>query len=511
MDYQINTEEITMNEQIANMMAEQSIELDYMLPDYCPEVFKVLRAQMKPNILSERISGNRLMIDGVADITVIYLSENSCKLNRIEQKQAFTKTVELGQECDGCFVSIRAKCESFSCRAQNSRRLEMRGAIGLGIAVYQNRTISAVCDCPELQIHRKPVTACDRKFYVSKEFTIREELRVGESRPPIREIVDYSAEAEFGDYKLLANKVICKGELRLHTIYLSEQVEQPELMEHSIPLSQIMDCEGVDEDDICACRFEVVKYDLDLQMEEDGKCTAFTVEIGVRVCCEAAKNRDIMAVDDCYSTSCEIEAEAGECTVEALLGELKKSHVQKCPLHLNQGAVSLIYDLSCHATNISYQMDSGRLMVLCSLQVGILAADSENMPMWIEQGIPCEIEVKDTDVDSALSFIPQITVKTADYHMISTEEIELRAELEVYGLLYRRSTVRMITGVTAMEDMPKVREDDAALRIYFADERESVWDVAKRYNTSVAAILEQNEIDDETLSAGEMILIPIMD
>ena len=95
--------------------------------------------------------------------------------------------------------------------------------------------------------------------------------------------------------------------------------------------------------------------------------------------------------------------------------------------------------------------------------------------------------------------------------MISTEEIELRAELEVYGLLYRRSTVRMITGVTAMEDMPKVREDDAALRIYFADERESVWDVAKRYNTSVAAILEQNEIDDETLSAGEMILIPIMD
>ena len=69
----------------------------------------------------------------------------------------------------------------------------------------------------------------------------------------------------------------------------------------------------------------------------------------------------------------------------------------------------------------------------------------------------------------------------------------------------------MITGVTAMEDMPKVREDDAALRIYFADERESVWDVAKRYNTSVAAILEQNEIDDEPLSAGEMILIPIMD
>lgn len=46
MDYQISTEEMKINEQIANMMAEQSIELDYMLPDYCPEIFKVLRAQM---------------------------------------------------------------------------------------------------------------------------------------------------------------------------------------------------------------------------------------------------------------------------------------------------------------------------------------------------------------------------------------------------------------------------------------------------------------------------------
>ena len=73
MDYQISTEEMKINEQIANMMAEQSIELDYMLPDYCPEIFKVLRAQMKPNIISERISGNKLVIDGVADITVIYL------------------------------------------------------------------------------------------------------------------------------------------------------------------------------------------------------------------------------------------------------------------------------------------------------------------------------------------------------------------------------------------------------------------------------------------------------
>ena len=511
MEFQINTEELRVKEQIVNMMVEQSIELDYMLPDYCPEIFKVLRARMQPSILSERISGNRLLIEGVADITVLYLGENSGKLNRIEQKQAFTKTVELGQDCEGAFVSIRAKCDSFHCRAQNSRRLELRGVVSLGIAVYQNRAVRAVCDCPELQLHRRPVTACDRKFYASREFTVKEELRVGDSRPAIREIVDYTAHAAFLEQKLLADKVICKGELHLHTVYLGETPEQPEILEHTIPLSQIMDCQGIDEEDLCICRFEVVKYDLDLQMEEDGSCTVFSVEVGIRVYCEAARNREIMTVDDCYSTACEVTAETGACTVESLIHAVRADTVQKYPLRLTQGAVSLIYDLSCQPGNISYQTRNGKLVVLCGLETGILAADPEDLPVWMEQVIPCEIELEDCPGEQELSFLPQVTVRTADYHMLSAEELELRVELEVAGLLYRRSTIQVITGVVPSEDRPKQRGDDAALRIYFADEGESVWEVAKRYNTSVSAILEQDKIETEAFHGGDMVLIPIMD
>ncbi|WP_093988733.1 DUF3794 and LysM peptidoglycan-binding domain-containing protein [Massiliimalia timonensis] len=511
MDYQISTEEMKINEQIANMMAEQSIELDYMLPDYCPEIFKVLRAQMKPNIISERISGNKLVIDGVADITVIYLGGENYRLNRIEQKQTFTKTVELGEDCDGCFVSIRANCENFSCRAQNSRRLEIKGNIGLGIVIYRNKTVCAVCGCPQLQIHHKPLQVCDKKFFVSKEFAIREELQVGSGKPPIKEIIDYNADAFFHDYKLLANKVICKGELQLRTIYLSEQSSAPEILEHSIPLSQIMDCEGVDEDYICTCRFEVVKYDLDLQVDQEGNCAAFSVEIGVRVYCEAAVNHEMMAVDDCYSTSYEVETESDTCTVEMLTGELKHREIWKYPFKMNQGALSVIYDIRCHAANISYQTDQGKIMLMCNLQVGILAADQENIPVWTEQFLPCEIALDEAVPDAALSFIPQVTVRSADYHMLSAEEIELRAELEVTGLLYTRKTVQLITSVTPQEDMPKTRADDAALRIYFADAGESLWEIAKRYNTSVAAILEQNDMEKETLSSSEMVFIPIID
>ncbi|MCI8502101.1 MAG: LysM peptidoglycan-binding domain-containing protein, partial [Oscillospiraceae bacterium] len=47
--------------------------------------------------------------------------------------------------------------------------------------------------------------------------------------------------------------------------------------------------------------------------------------------------------------------------------------------------------------------------------------------------------------------------------------------------------------------------------LYFADEGDQIWDIAKRYHTSVGAILEENDLDTETMKQGGMILIPLID
>ena len=56
----------------------------------------------------------------------------------------------------------------------------------------------------------------------------------------------------------------------------------------------------------------------------------------------------------------------------------------------------------------------------------------------------------------------------------------------------------------------KERDLSYALKIYYADEGEGVWDIAKRYNTSVEAIMEENELEGEVLEQRGMLLIPIV-
>ena len=106
-------------------------------------------------------------------------------------------------------------------------------------------------------------------------------------------------------------------------------------------------------------------------------------------------------------------------------------------------------------------------------------------------------------------------VEPRDLHALDNEELELvcaeiRAQINVSGLVGRVSTVNAVNEITLNEDSPKKKDTEYALRLYFADEGEKVWDISKRYNTSAAAIIAENELDSETASVSGMVLIPIV-
>ena len=64
--------------------------------------------------------------------------------------------------------------------------------------------------------------------------------------------------------------------------------------------------------------------------------------------------------------------------------------------------------------------------------------------------------------------------------------------------------------MTFDDSVKKIRDGDYALKLYYGIEGEDVWEIAKRYSTSVRAVMEENELDSELLSESGMLLIPIV-
>ena len=65
-----------------------------------------------------------------------------------------------------------------------------------------------------------------------------------------------------------------------------------------------------------------------------------------------------------------------------------------------------------------------------------------------------------------------------------------------------------VTAVTADENAG-FPEEKAALKIYFANGGESLWEIAKNCHTSVEAVMEENGLQSDVLPGDAMLLVPL--
>ena len=68
----------------------------------------------------------------------------------------------------------------------------------------------------------------------------------------------------------------------------------------------------------------------------------------------------------------------------------------------------------------------------------------------------------------------------------------------------------LITDIQIDESKSNDRASKCAMTIYFTGENECVWDIAKQYNASVDEIMKINELSEECMPEGKMILIPVL-
>lgn len=77
------------------MAAELTVEQEILLPDYLPGVFKILSAWLEPDLHWNRISENRIQLEGSAKLLVLYAADQDDQIHLAEHSAELSKTMEL--------------------------------------------------------------------------------------------------------------------------------------------------------------------------------------------------------------------------------------------------------------------------------------------------------------------------------------------------------------------------------------------------------------------------------
>ena len=507
-----NDHTISVSETVFEGQAEQGVELDYVLPDYYPEIFKILCCRMTPKTVSYSMLGDsKLLIDGNVDIRVLYLAENSSSLHCIEQHYTYSKTVDLGRSIipDGGNVSIKLqpKPDYCNCRAVSGRRIDIRGAVSTKVLITAEKSRVLPSIPQNVEVRNRAVDCCSKLISGEKQFTCKEEIETGASG--IAYIIRSAVIPKVTDLRIIADKAIVKGTMTVSASYgiydpENQGCSTAEQMTADIPISQIIDLDGIDESFNCHAQIDVLNCEL--SCATDSGIIGCNIIAVCRLICRKESTIEIPC--DVYSTEYETEFASERIKLLRSCNTLNKTMTVKSVCEYSGGELESVIDCSADIYNLSCRMDGTELILSGLICYQALCRDAQGVPFFMEkqEGFECSTPTDSEMEADSVSFTALCT--DTDYSIRSDGALDITAKIELNADLCSNLQTDIIQSVTILEDKPKTNRSDYALRICYADGEDDCWTIAKRYGTSVDAVMNENDIEDRDALLSGMILIP---
>ena len=115
--------------------SEQAVDLDFNLPDYCPDIQKILKCQIYPKVTMRNIVGETLTVDGFYSVKLLYLDAEKMSIRCCEHTSPFSTQFNLKDNMENALAYTKTKVEYINCRALNQRRLEIHGVFSVCVKV----------------------------------------------------------------------------------------------------------------------------------------------------------------------------------------------------------------------------------------------------------------------------------------------------------------------------------------------------------------------------------------
>lgn len=508
MEYNLNKKAVSVLSAALDAVSEQPVDIDFTLPDYCPDIERILRCKIIPKIYNRNISGGQLQIDGTTVVNILYTdSKNNTRC--CEQSIPFNASFAIKESGDNPIIETAVKCEYINCRPLSQRKVTVHGAFSLYAKVYVKGYVELYSpeNDDKLEFNTEEITVSSLSALCQEQFSAGDEIQVV-NKPPVEVVLDSDVRANITEYKIIPDKLMLNGEINVRLIYLSNMDDSSlQQIDYSIPFSKVIDCNGLNNNTQAMVSISLLSYDI--RLKSDILSETPVVNIDCRLCADLKGfiSEKALVILDAYSIENQVELEKSVVTIPEDTKVYSEIFMYKDAVSVSDSDISEIIDLNVKYNLNNYKIENNKAVLNSKLTVCVLAKNSENETEYIERAIEFDKEIEIDGYNNIGSAEAEIV--SVSYRITEDGKIELRCEIKYSLILNNNKTYTIVTSITADEDK-KIKRRESSLILYFADSGESLWDIAKRYNTKRNLIKEENTIESEVLPDNEMLLIPMV-
>lgn len=513
----INKDSVIIDRKVGNANMQIMSEGEITISEDREDIGTLLKCDSSFIVDENRISDGRVSFNGRLKLKGMYLSKGENKtVHSFSHEMPVSDFVNIENAGDGMNVYINCVSTVSQCRMVNERKLFYKVITDAEVSVREQKEcmyVSGLGEIPENQQRFTKFSAETLAVHKQDSFTVRDSLTLPMGKPNIEEMLDCELKITSVDYKTGEDGVRVSGDLNVSVIYKGEGENNPmELYEGSIPFKGELEAEGLKENMLCDVRLEIKDSIITVQPDEDGEMRIVDVEAVTATLVDGREINEINVLGDVYILNKDTRLTVNE--IEGSICIAKNTG--QCPVKevvaLDEKAPDMlqIYRVDGKPYVDFVQINDGRIETEGALALNVLyVTGNDAMPVYCcKATIPFKHTAQASGAQNGMESNVWAQLEHIGFNMVSDRELEVRCVINICAKAEDKRQYEFV-GDVVIEDIDREYLSSlASITLYVVRKGDTLWKLAKKFNTTVEDIAAINDIENvDLIYPGQRLII----
>ncbi|MBQ9297498.1 MAG: DUF3794 domain-containing protein [Clostridia bacterium] len=499
-------ENICINQIIKEKTEEVEVENNVIIPDAKPDILSAINTNCTVCIYKKEVMDGKIRIDGSLILYIMYLPDNQAETIRtINTSLDFTQILDIEESRENMALDCNIKIKGVECKVLNGRKVNIKATMIMDIKLYSNDNVELITGIENDNCIQVLTDTMDINSLVGRgetQVSAKENLAI-DNIDEIAEIMKIDLSIINRDIKISYNKVLAKADLYVKIMYLTED-GRINIVSDKIPVMGFIDIQNISEDSICEVSYNIKNVVVKINNTESH---GIYIEVPIELVCTAYEKKTINVIQDLYSTKEDVSFE------NKIVKAMSEKKITKNVLNVDEQIQipeiigHKLYDVEVNPVIINQNISKDKVIIDGNILLKfIFEAENSKMINIRNVEIPLNFSTEIQGINKNDSVNSRMDVVSQDFIIGQNGTIDCKISLEYEINTSSGRTINLIDNLNVQE---LSKDKSYSMIIYFAKQGDTLWKIAKKFNSTVEDIVEVNNIEDsDKIKIGQQLFIP---
>lgn len=509
---------ITLEEMTQRESVQVIKERDLIVPDGKPDLQAVIQLDGDVVIDQVDVSQDRVMYRGRINVCILYRTIGNSKcIYTMKSSIPIEDFVIVDGVNKDQRVDFDCQIQHMSYNVLNERKINVKAIMSVNVAATGCKDTTIITDIQtegQVETKEEEIEIVSLGNEKEDKIIVKEDLTVAAAKPCVGEILKSFISIQDEQVKRTESEIKYNGMIEVITMYKASGADDDvEIVTHRVPFEGSIDAPQEDDEIYWDCQLEVEPSYMQVTPDYDGEDRIIECEFVVMAKYSTYNKSSYDTISDIYCPGKKVNTKEKALDYMNLKDKVHVSIPKKEAIALEDEAVENgeIFSVEIKPTVEDKEYKDGMLIISGMLEIKVVflcKSEENNELQTVINVVPFTQEVEVVNTQGKIMVDPCVETKDINVYAQTKREVVLEYLLDCRVQVYEETRLNVLEEIE-IEDMTKEEIDACpSMTVYQVKKGDTLWSLAKKYNTTVRDIQELNDIDTvESLREGQKIII----